>query len=404
MLSQRFIRWMDGNVGRPVCFLLTVQRKIFGLFRPKRAANDKPSKVMFIKLIEQGFTVLAYPALKMAVGIYGKENVYFMVFRENRIILDILDIVPRENVIEISSDGLLSFLISVPKALFRTRREKIDSAIDMEFYARGSVILSYLSGARHRVGLYLFTCEGPYRGDLLTHKLTYNPYLHTMTYYVSLLEALKYEPPRANVPLVFKIPEYDSTLKRYYPSPEEKLKLAEKTDGMSKGPLKKPIVILNPNAGDLLPIRKWKKDRFIRLGEMIINEYPVVTIIITGNERERAMAEAISGKIRGAVSLAGQLTLGELLALYSISDLLITNDSGPAHFSALTGIRSIVLFGPETPLIYAEKGANIHTLTPDFICSPCVNIFNHRRSACVNAKCMDSIRVEDVMRLVRRIL
>jgi len=39
---------------------------------------------------------------------------------------------------------------------------------------------------------------------------------------------------------------------------------------------------------------------------------------------------------------------------YNISAVLVTNDSGPAHFSAITPIRSIVLFGPETPRLYGS--------------------------------------------------
>ena len=38
--------------------------------------------------------------------------------------------------------------------------------------------------------------------------------------------------------------------------------------------------------------------------------------------------------------------------LYTLSELLITNDSGPAHFASMTPITVITLFGPETPLLF----------------------------------------------------
>jgi ADP-heptose:LPS heptosyltransferase len=34
------------------------------------------------------------------------------------------------------------------------------------------------------------------------------------------------------------------------------------------------------------------------------------------------------------------LTLRDLLVLYTLADVLVTNDSGPGHFSSLTPIRA----------------------------------------------------------------
>ena len=55
-----------------------------------------------------------------------------------------------------------------------------------------------------------------------------------------------------------------------------------------------------------------------------------------------------------AVSFAGQTTLRELLTLYTIADVLVTNDSGPAHFASLTPVHTVVLFGPETPRLFGS--------------------------------------------------
>jgi len=81
--------------------------------------------------------------------------------------------------------------------------------------------------------------------------------------------------------------------------------------------------------------------------------------------------------------------------------VLVTNDSGPGHFSSMTHITSIVLFGPETPAVFGPLGPNTRIVRSDLACSPCVNAFNHRFSPCNNNVCMQMIEVEEVYRLVR---
>src|SRR5208283_3693979 len=74
--------------------------------------------------------------------------------------------------------------------LREVRRRGIDACIDMEFFARSSAALAYLTGARLRVGFHAYFGEGPYRGDLLTHRVLYNPHLHTNRTFSSLVRVL----------------------------------------------------------------------------------------------------------------------------------------------------------------------------------------------------------------------
>jgi ADP-heptose:LPS heptosyltransferase len=82
---------------------------------------------------------------------------------------------------------------------------------------------------------------------------------------------------------------------------------------------------------------------------------------------------------------------------------MITNDSGPGHFSSVTHLRTVVLFGPETPIPYRSLG-NSEALSSELACSPCVSASNHRRSACRDPVCMRELRPERVMEAVRRAL
>src|SRR5438477_187208 len=95
---QRIDRWC----GVPLCFLLTLLRRVL----PKRpaASDGQPGNLLFVKLAEQGSTVLAYSAIKAAVKMVGREKVHFVVFDDNRFILDALELIPAQNVITISFD------------------------------------------------------------------------------------------------------------------------------------------------------------------------------------------------------------------------------------------------------------------------------------------------------------
>src|SRR5687768_17332155 len=102
-MNPTTIRKIDYWFGQPICFLLS-----FFNFSPYQ--RSKPRKIVFLKFIEQGATILAYPALKRAVELVGKQNVYFCVFDNNRPVLDILDILPPENIIPLREKNILSFL------------------------------------------------------------------------------------------------------------------------------------------------------------------------------------------------------------------------------------------------------------------------------------------------------
>jgi ADP-heptose:LPS heptosyltransferase len=127
-------------------------------------------------------------------------------------------------------------------------------------------------------------------------------------------------------------------------------------------------------------------------------------VVITGSPDEREGAERLAaGGGPRAVSFAGRSTLAELPALYSHAALMVTNDSGPAHFSAAVGLPTIVLFGPETPHLYKPLG-NARALYAGLACSPCVSAHNHRKTACTDNVCMRAISVDDVFAAAAEVL
>jgi len=396
------IRIIDKYLGKPLCFLLTLHRQFLDLCFAARQLKRPLRKVMFIKLVEQGATVLAYAALREACERYGRENVFFCVFENNRDILDVMDVIPGENVFAVRQANLLLFMIDILKMIKKARKIGVDAAIDMEFYSRASAVISYLLGATLRVGLHRFNSEAPYRGNLMTHRLHYNPYLHTAEAYLLSVKALEMAPE--DVPLA-KYPKDELMVSApsFVAGEDDKSRLLSRLKNEGIFPVSGPVILLNPNAGDMLPLRKWPMSRFVQLAEMILEAYPSATLILTGTASERENVEAIGREPASSrvFNLAGKTTLKELLTLYTMADVLVTNDSGPGHFASMTDIHSIVLFGPETPRLFGAIGGRPHAISANLSCSPCVNVANHRFSPCKNNRCMEAITVDRVMSVIK---
>jgi ADP-heptose:LPS heptosyltransferase len=314
--------------------------------------------------------------------------------------------IPPENVITVDRKSLGRFVTGLLKALRRIRREKIDTAIDLEGLTRSSAIITYLSGAVNRVGYFNFTSEGPYRGRLFTHELNYGFQHHTWKAFLGMVRALNAAP--GDVPaLKVHIPDTDMQIPQFIPTATETENVRRILREMAGRDPHHPLLLLNPNCSDLLPLRRWADNRFIELAQRILDTIPEATVSITGAPDEKNEAEAMASQIGRpgrCFSMAGRTTLRELLALYCLSDVLVSNDSGPCHFAALTPIKVVALFGPETPLLYGPLSRNAVSISAGLACSPCVNMLNHRFSPCNDNKCMQAISVDQVFGKVREVL
>ena len=93
-------------------------------------------------------------------------------------------------------------------------------------------------------------------------------------------------------------------------------------------------------------------------------------------------------------------TMRELMVLYGLAEVLVTNDSGPGQFAPLRPIRSVILFGPETPHLFGPLGDGARVIWKAIPCSPCVSAHNNRHSTCRNNVCMQRIGVAEVLEAV----
>ena len=404
-ISVNTMRAIDHWVGVPLCAiaspLVALMDSIKNIFS---RTPEVPKKLLFIELSEMGSAILVDPAMRNAQA-RGAE-LFFLIFKSNRASLTLLNTVKPENIFTIDSSSLGGLIKDTLRFLIIAHRHRIDTVIDLELFSRFTALLTGLCGARRRVGYHIFHGEGLWRGFMLTRKVHYNPHIHITKNFLSLIHAAFAE--QIEVPFSkIQIPDSEVRLEQAVINPtalekvRERIEKLAKEAGVEYSQGKNRLILINPNASDLLPQRRWAQQRFSELIQGIHQQYPSDLILITGSPAEFDYVEKVRvvANIKNALNFAGQVSFIELPPLYTLSDVMVTNDSGPGHFSAVTPLRTVVLFGPETPALYGSIGNSI-PITANLACSPCVSAANHRKTPCQDNVCMQAITVSQVLEKV----
>jgi ADP-heptose:LPS heptosyltransferase len=360
-----------------------------------------PRRLLFVELSEMGSAILVDPAMRDAQA-RGAE-IFFLIFKSNKASLSLLNTVPAANIFTIDASSLVSLVTDTVKFLFQARAKQIDTVIDLELFSRFTALLTGLCGARRRVGYHIFHGEGLWRGNMLTHKVHYNPHIHIAKNFMALIYAAfssKAEQPFSKV----HITDASIQIAQAVIKPDDKHAVLERIERLAREAQltftlgQQPLLLVNPNASELLVQRRWAPERFSALIIALQKKWPDCLILITGSPAEHAYVENVrlGASVPNALNFAGQVSFAELPALYTLADVMVTNDSGPGHFSSVTGLHTVVLFGPETPALYGSLGKSI-PITAQLACSPCVSAANHRKTPCSDNACMRAISVEQVL-------
>lgn len=386
-------RWVDRWLGVPLCRLLSLLPAPGG---GPLDAGHPPRRILVVLLSEMGSLVLATPMLRRLQEKYPGVALYALVFRRNAEVVSLLEAIPPEHVLTLRNDGLVSLLGDALAAVSRLRRLKLDVVIDCELFSRVSALLSRLTGAPVHVGFHRHRQEGLYRGSFITRPVLYNPYQHIARQFVTLAEAIEARGmprvKRSSSEDVLTLEPLDLS-EGELPAMRERLARDFPNLDLDSGRL-----VLLYAGGGLLPIRAWPLESFQRLAVRLSEAG--FTVGVVGLTVDRPLARSIVEAVgeRAAVDLTGYTaTVRELMVLFHLAELLVTNDGGPGHFAARTPIASIILFGPETPLLYGSLDPKAVCLTRSLSCSPCLTAYNHRDSPCDgDNQCLKSIEVEEV--------
>ncbi len=393
-------RWVDRWAGIPLCAAVSAIEAAKSRFWPaSTTADTAPRAIVIILLSEMGSLVLAHDMFTRLKTRYPNAELHALLFGKNREILDLMRVIDPANVHTVDDKSLGSLLRSLWKVVGDLRRANVDVAIDCELFSRISSLLSYASGASVRVGFHRHTQEGLYRGSHINRPVPYNPYRHISAQFLTLARAIdSTASPKSKLPVVVtsKAPPHvqlDSTLIEG---------IAHRLAGDFPAIAGKPLVLVYPGGG-ILPIRAWPLPSYTALCEGLVADGCAVAVI--GLKDDQALARELVANVNRAqasnavIDLTGYTrSIAELLALFHIARLLVTNDGGPGQFAALTPIWTLMLFGPETPGLYAPLTPKCYSFYSNWPCSPCLTAYNHRSSYCDgDNQCLKVIEPADVL-------
>ncbi len=386
-----FQRNIDRCLGTLICRMLSFWARL-----QKPASMLPPDGgIVVILLSEMGSLVLAQPLFRKIKSMWPGARLHVLVFERNREALELLAVVPPENILTVRDQSLSGFARDSFRAIAKMRRIGIDLAIDAELFARISSIFSFLSGAGIRVGFHPHTQEGLYRGNFINRPVLYNPYLHISVQLLSLADAVTSTTTPKNKIAPAQLP----------PAPPQIPVAADRVSEMRERLAadfpqigSRRLVLIHPGGG-ILPIRAWPLADYLEIAGQLGKRDFAIGII--GLASDNPLAEKISqGNPHSVcIDLTGYTrTIEQLIHLFYLADLLITNDGGPGHLAALTPIPTIMLFGPETPLLYRPLGDKTVVVYEPTACAPCLTAYNHRRSPCDGENiCMQRISSDRVL-------
>jgi heptosyltransferase-2 len=155
--------------------------------------------------------------------------------------------------------------------------------------------------------------------------------------------------------------------------------------------LTKPAVGIMPGA-EYGPAKQWPIEYYAELAKRLAQQG--LQVWQFGSEKERPLGDKIARLSQGAtINLCGKTRLEDVIDLVSLTQYVITNDSGLMHVAAAVDIPVVAIYGSSTPSYtppLTDK-AVIHYLNLE--CSPCFE----RTCPLGHMRCLKDIGIDQVV-------
>lgn len=132
-----------------------------------------------------------------------------------------------------------------------------------------------------------------------------------------------------------------------------------------------PIFAIAPAAA-YGPAKEWPAARYAALIDLLARRDDA-EVVLVGAPSERAKCDEVAATSKsGALVAAGATNIGELIALLSLCDGFIGNDSGCAHIAGALQLPAVVIFGSTNPERTRPLGSKTRVVYHKLECSPCL--------------------------------
>ncbi len=259
------------------------------------------------------------------------------------------------------------------------RRRKFDLGILFQ-NAFEAAAMAFLARVPIRIGY-----DTERRGFLLTHPLaspSWKDERHETFYYLNIVAEVE-RPLFGTSSVAIEEPQFALTVSASRQA--EAVTLLRLHGSRGEGPL----VILCPGSINSRA-KRWPAERYGQLADRLIENGFAVALIGSPGEVDVSQ-QVLQNMRRQPIVLTGKTTVAEAAAIISVGDLLITNDTGPAHIGAAVNTPTLVIFGPTNPLTTRPFGAAGEIIRERPDCAPCM-----LRDCPIDHRCMTAITPDAV--------
>ena len=166
------------------------------------------------------------------------------------------------------------------------------------------------------------------------------------------------------------------------------------------------LIAIQPGSSSHQKWKRWPEDKYRDLVKRLVQSN-IGLVVLIGSMEERNLCGRIAGLNKKSVyNLAGQLGIGETIALIQKSAIVICNDSSGMHLAALVGVSAIVIYGPTDPARTKPRIQSILGIRSGISCSPCFSPDNseNAENCPINYRCLTEIEPQLVFKKITNIL
>ncbi|MEK6887005.1 MAG: glycosyltransferase family 9 protein [Nanoarchaeota archaeon] len=358
-------RLIDKYIFKPLCNILSV-------FKVNKELNkSKIKKILVVKLWALGDSIVLLPTLVALKKQFPKAELHVLSHPRNKVVFE-----GQPFIDQVIDFGLINIL-----KLFR----KYDVCIDSEPALNVSAVISFFA-SKHTIGF-----DHGARAKLYSQTSEFNKKRHMVQNYLDLARKIgvKYDTDKL-IPLI--------TLQ----SDKDFVSTFLKNHHISK---KDFVVGIAPGVAESVKFRMWPLKKLAELSDILIKVHKA-KIIFIGTKADKSLVGEITSNMTGkTIDATGQTSVKQAAELTRNCNIVISNDSGTMHISAAMGTKTIGLFGPNTPLLWAPYGRNnTFVFKPKKGC-PFMDNKNPELTPTHLTKdqetCMDAISVNDVLDAVK---
>ncbi|MFC1724093.1 lipopolysaccharide heptosyltransferase II [candidate division KSB1 bacterium] len=265
------------------------------------------------------------------------------------------------------------------KLIKKVRAEKYELVISPHRSVR-SALISYLSGAKQRVGF-----DKNSMSILYNKKVKYINDKHEVERNLSLIE-----------------PIYDGeiSITLNMQNSENDRKKADELISNTVRAAGQDIVCMAP--GSEWSTKRWLTEYYRKLIKLC--SLSDIKVVLLGGSKDKNICGNISIGFENVTDLSAKLSVNESSEVMKQCKLLVCNDTGAMHIGSASGIDIITVFGPTVPEFgFSPFGVKNKILQSDIYCRPC-SIHGGENCPEGHFLCMRSITPDDVMQEIRRFL